>query len=186
MSDDAVVLQTRAWVKNFIVAHNICPFARKEFEADKIGYERYDETDLEGALIYLIELFQKMDDDEGIETTLLILPNGFSDFELYLELLDFANRLLVQQRYEGVYQLASFHPNYCFEGVDAADASHYTNRSPYPMLHVIREEPLERALERYPNPEEIPERNVEYCQELGAEKLEEILQGCRHAKEGVE
>ena len=157
MSNETIVLQTKAWVKEFIVAHNICPFARKEFEAESILYDVYGGSDLEGALVCLIELCRKMDGDDNIEATLFILPSGFSDFDQYLDLLDVANHLLVQQEYEGIYQLASFHPNYCFEGVDAGDASHYTNRSPYPMLHIIREEQLEKVLERYPNPEEIPD-----------------------------
>ena len=185
MSRTVVVSQTRHWVSSFIVAHNICPFARKELDAERILFEVYEGPKMAGALNYLVELFQAMDADVEIETTLLIFPNAFSDFDHYLDLLEVANQLLFDQGYEGMYQLASFHPDYCFEGVEVSDASHYTNRSPYPMLHVIREESLEDVLERYPNPEAIPERNIDYCRDLGVKKLKAIVAECRKEADGT-
>ncbi|MBV1922159.1 MAG: DUF1415 domain-containing protein [Pseudomonadales bacterium] len=179
MSTNPAVLNTQRWVHEFIIGHNICPFAKKEVEKGSIHYEVYDGRQMEDALCCLMDLCRKLDEDDEIEAAMFIAPNGFSEFEEYLDLLDVANGLLVQQDYEGIYQLASFHPDYCFEGVDKADASHYTNRSPYPMLHIIREEGLEKVLERYPNPEAIPERNITYCQELGVDTLKEILKNCR-------
>jgi len=179
MSTNTVIMNTQGWVQHFIVAHNICPFAKKEVEKGSIHYEVYDGREMEDALCCLMELCRKLDENNEIEAAMFIMPNGFSDFDEYLDLLDVANGLLAQQEYEGIYQLASFHPEYCFEGVDKTDASHYTNRSPYPMLHIIREESLEKALERYPNPEAIPERNITYCQELGVDTLEGILKDCQ-------
>jgi hypothetical protein len=119
-----------------------------------------------------------LDKDTDTETVLFIFAEAFRDFNDYLDLLDLANSLLQKQGYESVYQLASFHPYYCFQGVDIDDASHYTNRSPYPMLHIIGEAQLEKVLENYPNPETIPERNITYCQKLGVEALDSILRGC--------
>ena len=179
MSTNSVVLNTQRWVHEFIIAHNICPFAKKEVDKGSIHYEVYDGRQMEDALCYLMDLCRKLDEDNEIEAAMFIMPNGFAAFDEYLDLLDVANELLAEQEYEGVYQLASFHPDYCFEGVDEADASHYTNRSPYPMLHIIREEGLEKVLERYPNPEAIPERNITYCQELGVDTLKGILKDCR-------
>ena len=178
ISSELVIQQTRAWVRVFIVAHNICPFARKELERDSIHYEVLQEHKVEAALSGLIEMCQRLDQDGSTGTVLFILPASFIDFNDYLDLLDMANDLLLKQGYEGIYQLASFHPDYYFEGVDSDDASNYTNRSPYPMLHIIREAELEKALEKYPNPEAIPERNIAYCRKLGNAALAKILQGC--------
>ena len=178
ISPELVIQQTRAWVSDFIVAHNICPFARKELEHGGIHYEVFQEHRVEDTLTGFIELCQLLDKNGDIGTALFILPSSFIGFNDYLDLLDMANAFLIKQGYEGVYQLASFHPDYCFEGVDCDDASHYTNRSPYPMLHIIREDALEKALEKYPNPETIPERNITYCRKLGSDALAKILQGC--------
>ena len=178
ISPELVIQQTRAWVRDFIVAHNICPFARKELERDGIHYAVCQEKKVEAALSGLIEMCQRLDEDDSTGTVLFILSASFHNFINYLDLLDMANDLLFKQGYEGVYQLASFHPDYCFEGVDRDDASNYTNRSPYPMLHIIREAELEKALEKYPNPETIPERNIAYCQKQGNAALANILQGC--------
>ena len=178
ISPELVIQQTRAWVRDFIVAHNICPFARKELERDGIYYEVCQEIKVEAALYGLIEMCQRLDEDDSTGTVLFILPASFIAFNDYLDLLDMANDLLYKQGYEGVYQLASFHPDYCFEGVDRGDASNYTNRSPYPMLHIIREAELEKALGKYPHPETIPERNIAYCRKLGNAALANILQGC--------
>jgi len=95
-----------------------------------------------------------------------------------LDFLELAQGLLEVQNYEGVYQLASFHPNYCFEGSAENDAANYTNRSPYPMLHLLRESSLERALANYKNPEKIPDNNVKLTRELGLEKMKSTLAAC--------
>jgi hypothetical protein len=116
--------------------------------------------------------------DPGRETSLLIFPTALTDFNGYLDLLDIATALLTDQGYEGVYQLASFHPNYCFEGVGSDDPSHYTNRSPYPMIHILREASLEAALTKYPNPENIPVRNVRRAQSLGLTVMRSLLAAC--------
>ena len=86
--------------------------------------------------------------------------------------------MLKAQDYEGIYQLASFHPDYRFEGAGPDDPANYTNRSPYPMLHILRETSVEQALKNYPNPEKIPERNVQLTQGLGLQIMEELLAGC--------
>ena len=95
----------------------------------------------------------RLDEDESIVTSLLIFPNAFKQFDDYLDIVELAEELLEANGYEGVYQLASFHPQYIFGGAPVNDAANYTNRSVYPMLHLLREEQIEKALERYPNPE---------------------------------
>jgi len=170
-----VISQTKKWLSGFIIEHNICPFAKREYDNDSIHYEVVLSEKLENQLQELIYSCEQLDNNEAIETSLLILPNGLFDFDDFLDFLALSNDLMHQQGYEGVYQLASFHPAYCFEGVDADDASNFTNRSPYPMLHLIREASLEKVLAHYPNPEDIPSRNIEYTRELGSATLQQLL-----------
>jgi hypothetical protein len=102
-----------------------------------------------------------------IETSFLIFPRAFSKFDDYLYLLSLAESFLKKKGYEGVYQVASFHPLYLFAGSDENDPANYTNRSIYPMLHLLREESIDKALENYNDPENIPERNINFAREKG-------------------
>ena len=184
-SSTEIICHTKCWLSSFIIEHNICPFAKRPFDVGEKGdkggihYEVVISDKLENQLQELIYSCEQLDRETDIETSLQIMPNGLNDFDDYLDFLDLANELMHKQGYEGVYQLASFHPDYCFDGVEANDASNYTNRSPYPMLHLIREASLEKALAHYPNPENIPERNIRYTRELGKESLLHLLQTCK-------
>ena len=115
---------------------------------------------------------------ENIETTLIIFPNHFADFEDYLDLVDLVEDLSVEQGYEGVYQIASFHPEYCFAGAEEEDPANYTNRSPYPMLHLLREESITRAVEHYKDPEGIPERNMAFAKKKGLQYMQLLRAAC--------
>jgi hypothetical protein len=119
-----------------------------------------------------------LNDDASVETTLLIHPDVLQDFFDYNQFLDTAERLLVHLELEGIYQVASFHPDYQFAGTAADDAENFTNRSPYPLLHILREESLALRIAAYPDVEQIPVRNIEQMKRLGREKLQSILQGC--------
>ncbi|MCK5871652.1 MAG: DUF1415 domain-containing protein [Methylococcales bacterium] len=167
--------QTEHWLKRFIIQHNICPFAHEVVEKKQLHYAIDLDINTENCLYHLIEECQRLDSDESIETTLIIYPNALVQFDDFLDYLALANALLIVQNYEGVYQLASFHPDYCFEGLDEDDAANYTNRSPFPMLHLIREKSLERVLKSYPHPEHIPERNIKLTRQLGTATLNALL-----------
>jgi len=173
-----IIEQTQQWLADFVIAYNICPFAKREFVSNRIAYEVIQTTELEAQLHALIDACRVLDTEKNTETSLVIYPRGLDDFDDYLDFLEIANALLHKQGYEGIYQLASFHPDYCFAEVPAEDASHYTNRSPYPMLHIIREASLEKALENYPDPENIPLRNIDKTRELGVHKLQQLLAHC--------
>ncbi|GAB2795642.1 DUF1415 domain-containing protein [Halomonas shantousis] len=183
MPDSCYVQATRDWVRSFVVAHNVCPFAGREVRRDSIRYVVCAARDPQAALLALIDECRHLDSHATVETTLLILPHGMEDFEDYLDLLEVAEALLVDQGYEGVYQLASFHPDYCFADTAAEDPANYTNRSPYPMLHLLREAGLERVLAHFPHPERIPEANQANMRKLGDALLAEQLQRCHHAAE---
>ena len=127
------------------------------------------------ALEALMKELHYLDKDEDIETSFIILPNNFADFTTYLNLVDMAEQLITKKNYEGVYQLASFHPQYCFAGEDKNDAANYTNRSPYPMLHILREDSITKALENFPDPESIPEKNIAFARSKGLAYMQELL-----------
>jgi hypothetical protein len=170
--------ETKKWLETVVIAHNICPFAKRVFDEGGIHFAVENSTDVETCLENLLDECARLDENETLETTLLIYTKAFVDFDEYLDFVEIAERLLEVEDYEGIYQLASFHPNYCFEGSSENDAANYTNRSPYPMLHLLRESSLEKALENYPNPEEIPENNIKLTRELGLQKMRETLAAC--------
>jgi hypothetical protein len=114
-------------------------------------------------------------DEQALATTVLVFATALVDFDDYLIFAEQANEWLTEAGLEGVIQIATFHPDYCFEGVEPDDISNASNRSPYPMLHFIREEQISRALANYPNPERIPDNNIARLRELGAEGLRALL-----------
>ncbi len=178
MTDSAVIAQTTQWINSVVIGCNFCPFAAKAVLRKSIRYVVLQETTLESALETLVDELNFLDRTEDIETSLLIFPKHFSDFEDYLDLVELAENLSIEQGYEGVYQIASFHPDYCFEGADADDPANYTNRSPYPMLHLLREDSISKALDHYIDPEGIPERNIAFAQEKGLRYMQLLRAAC--------
>jgi len=141
-SSKLVIQQVQCWIKNVVIAHNICPFAKREFDSDRIRYRQMSE-ELAYSLDDVLQECQHLDNNPDVETSLLIYPTSLEDFDSFWEYYAIAEQLLIDSGYEGVYQLASFHPDYCFEGSHDDDPANYTNRAPYPMLHIIREASLE-------------------------------------------
>ncbi len=161
-----------------VVGLNLCPFAGREMVRNRIRLVVTEATTDIQLLAALEAEFALLNDDARVETTLLIHPNVMQNFFDYNQFLDIADRLLLQMDLEGVYQVASFHPDYQFAGTAAGDAENFTNRSPYPLLHILREESLEMAIAAYPDVEQIPIRNIEQMKSLGREKLQLLLQSC--------
>lgn len=173
-----IILAMQNWVSNVIVKYNFCPFARKEVEENSIHYEVSDANKLEDAVLAMIEGCIFLDTHPEKETTLLIFPNGFEQFDDFLDLVDLANALLSAQGYEGKYQIANFHPDYVFADSDEDDPANYTNRAPYPTLHLIREESMALALEEYDDPESIPENNIRLARRKGEAFWKQLLANC--------
>ncbi|MEW6995720.1 DUF1415 domain-containing protein [Colwelliaceae bacterium MEBiC 14330] len=174
-NSDPYVNATKQWLEEIIIGLNFCPFAKKEFVNNTIHYHVSSQVKRKRALIEFIEQCHFLQQNEQIETSLLIYNDGFRSFEQYLALLDDANDLLVDSGYEGVFQLASMHPEYCFAGEHYDDASNFTNRSPYPMIHIIREASMEKVLRVYKEPEKIPENNIALAHEKGSKFFQRVL-----------
>lgn len=177
-TEAAIIHQTKKWLSTIVIAHNLCPFAKREYELGRIAYKVIEAADVESQLRQLISQCEVMDKDETIETSLLIYPKALTDFDDYLDLLGLAMSLITMQGYDGVYQLASFHPDYCFEGAEIDDAANYTNRSPYPMFHILREASVEAAVKAYPDTKNIPKRNIDLTRDLGIEAMRKALDAC--------
>ena len=179
---EKMIVEMENWVKKVIVKYNICPFARKEVERGSIRYCVVEQSKTEDVLLELIKECEYLTNNSETETTLFIVPNGFESFHDFLDLVDMANDLLFDQALEGIYQLANFHPDYCFAGEPQQDAANYTNRSPHPCLHIIREESMEKALDAHPDPDAIPERNIDFCRKKGGAFFADLLAGCMNKK----
>jgi hypothetical protein len=178
LEDRIIVGAVRRWVETVVVNLNLCPFAKRELVGNRIRFAVTEARSEEQLLAALQTELELLSSEPSIETTLLIHPEVLRDFYSYNQFLSLAEGLLAQLKMEGIYQIASFHPDYQFAGTELADAENYTNRSPYPMLHLIREESLERAIAVYPDVDQIPLRNTELMNTLGKNKLQKLLQTC--------
>lgn len=168
---EAIVAAVRHWLVRAVIGLNLCPFAKSVWIKQQIRYVVSETRDLEGMLAVLedeLRLLADADPDR-IDTTLLILPQAFADFLDFNDAQFFAERLLAQLRLEGEVQIASFHPRYQFEGTAPEEIENYTNRAPYPILHLLREASVERATQAFPDAAHIYERNQATLRRLGHE-----------------
>jgi hypothetical protein len=176
MTDSDPIAATRRWVKDFVIGLNLCPFAKKVFDANRIRFVATDvtsEPDLLDVLGEELKSLAAATRDE-VETTILIHPNVLSDFRDYNDFLTTADTRLKELNLRGVIQIASFHPHYQFAGTAPDDVTNYTNRSPHPMLHLIREESITEVAG---DPEVllgIPERNVALLKEMGVAAVQRL------------
>ena len=167
MTSEQVVDQTKKWIIDVVIGCNLCPFAANEIKQQTIFYRVETGMDQKSCLDSFVYEMERLDNNDTIETSFLIFPNKFEKFDDYLDLVSSAEKLLKRKGYEGIYQVASFHPLYLFAGSNENDAANYTNRSIYPMLQLLREESIDKALKHYQNPESIPERNIQFTREKG-------------------
>lgn len=169
--------QTIKWINEFVIEYNLCPFAKKVILQEQYNCIVNEATDEETLLLAFARELRILEDVEAnvVDTVFFVTPNAFEAFEDYLIFVDIAEAVLVDLDLEGVFQLATFHPKYQFAGTKYDDAENYTNRSPYPMLHILRESSVEIGVAHYPNVEEIPMNNIQKMEELGADFLEQHL-----------
>jgi hypothetical protein len=164
-----VLSDVRHWLERAVIGLNLCPFAKSVYFRDQIRYVVSDAPDARGALeqVRAEMLYLTQADPEKIDTTLVIVPDALGDFLDYNDALNSAEKLLKTLRLRGVVQIASFHPLYQFEGSDPEDIENYTNRAPYPIFHLLREDSVERAVDAYPDTDEIYERNQQSLRKMG-------------------
>jgi hypothetical protein len=169
LDDDVIVAATRRWVEQAVIGLNLCPFAKAVYVKEQVRYVVSPATTPEALLEQLMDELQLLSDTpaDQIDTTLLVHPFVLTDFLDYNEFLDVADAAIEDMSLEGELQVASFHPDYQFADTDINDIENFTNRSPYPVLQLLREESIERAVEAFPEAEEIFEKNIATMEKLG-------------------
>ncbi|WED44558.1 DUF1415 domain-containing protein [Legionella cardiaca] len=176
---ELIIKQTQTWLHSFVVKFNLCPFARREINRRSLRITVSRTQKIEKAIKDFLHEIILLDRQQKIETTLLIFSYLFEDFSDYLDFINLCEEILRKKNYEGSYQIASFHPDYCFADEAPTDVSNYTNRSPYPMIHLLREESLEKAIQLYGETTIIPANNIKTLQKLGLEEIKKILLHCK-------
>ena len=171
VSTDTIIAQTRRWIEKAVIGLNLCPFAQAVFAADRIAYRVSAAQTSEALLDDLRRELRALQesDPHTIETTLLIHPRVLTDFYEYNAFLDVVDNTVEELGLTGTLQVASFHPYYQFADTGQDDIANYTNRSPFPLLHLLRESSIERAVGAIADPDEIYEKNIDTLRRLGRE-----------------
>jgi hypothetical protein len=174
--DDAIIAATRRWLERAVIGLNLCPFAKSVYIKEQVRYVVSGATTPEALLETLMDELQHLSDSDPdkVDTTLLIHPFVLNDFEDYNEFLDVADAALEDMQLDGELQVASFHPDYQFADSDPNDIANYTNRAPYPILHLLREDSIARAVDAFPDAGEIFEKNIETMEKLGHEGWDKL------------
>ena len=175
--DEQIIADVEQWLDEVVIGLELCPFAAKPRREKRVRIAVSHATDEEALLNDLQAELERLSDTPAaeLETTLLAIPNMLEDFADYNDFLDAVDLWVEQFGWEGELQVASFHPQYQFADTEADDPGNLTNRSPWPLLHIIREESLEKAIEHYPDVDRIPERNIARMQALTAEERAKLF-----------
>lgn len=173
------VVACRRWLERAVIGLNLCPYARAPHVGGRVRWVVSEAGDGDGLVEELLRELEhlRQHDSAEVETTLLVVPDLLADFEDYLDLLHAAEALLQALGYAGEFQLASFHPDYRFEGADADAIENCTNRSPLPMLHLLREDSISRVIDAGADVDAIPERNQQRLRELGHAGWKRLFEG---------
>ena len=176
---DDVIAATRDWLEKAVIGLGLCPFAKAVHARGQIRFVVSAAQSPEALVDDLMAELRAIEaaDPAAVDTTLLIHPGVLADFEDYNDFLDIADALLDELELSGVIQIASFHPQYRFEGTMRDAIENYTNRSPYPMLHLLREDSVEKAVTTYPDVADIPEKNIETMNRLGLDGWLRLMSG---------
>lgn len=172
-----VVAETRDWLTKAVIGLNLCPFAKAVQVKDQIRFAVSDATDAEGVLTDLQDELALLaeTDPEKVDTTLLIIPDALDDFLDFNDFEELSDRLLKRMRLVGELQVATFHPLFQFADTQPDDIENFTNRSPYPILHLLREDSIDRAVESFPDAAEIYEKNIDTMNKLGLEGWKKLM-----------
>ncbi|MBN8792744.1 MAG: DUF1415 domain-containing protein [Stenotrophomonas nitritireducens] len=178
-ADADPIADTRRWLEKAVIGLNLCPFAKAVYVKEQVRFVLSDATTPEALLEELAEelLFLRDTPAEQVDTTLIVHPQVLTDFLDYNDFLDNADAAVDALDLQGILQVASFHPHYQFAGAAPDDVSNYTNRAPWPTLHLLREDSVERAVAAFPDPDVIVERNIATLDRLGVDGWNRLLAG---------
>jgi hypothetical protein len=176
--ENKIITQTMQWIKSVVIDCNFCPFAAKVYFNKSIHYTIILENDDRNINTILYTELERLKKNESIETSFVIFEKKYSTFKEYLKMLKKAEKYISSSGNDGIYQIASFHPDYCFANSEENDPANYTNRSLYPMLHILREESVTQALKLFKDPEKIPERNIDFSHKKGLKYMQVLRASC--------
>jgi hypothetical protein len=178
MTEPEPITATRRWLERAVIGLNLCPFAKAVYVKRQVRFVLSDATTAEALRAGLEDELRRLHATPAgeIDTTLIVHPHVLLDFLDYNDFLDEADAAVEALGLAGEIQIASFHPHYQFAGADYDDAGNCTNRSPYPMLHLLREASVERAVAAYPDPDVIVERNLATMERLGLDGWTKLLE----------
>ncbi len=176
LNDAAVLQATRQWLEKAVIGLNLCPFAKAVYTRDQVRMVVSHVADTDALLQELAQelAFLAAADPNKTDTTLLIHPRVLNDFLDYNDFLDAADAVVEQLELDGELQVASFHPDYQFDGTAPDDVENFTNRAPYPTLHILREASVDKAVQAFAEAENIYEKNIETLQALGREGWDKL------------
>ena len=171
LAGEEIITRTQVWLERAVIGLNLCPFAKSVFVKKQVRYALTAASTPDELLAELEQELTRLAEPAPAEldTTLLIHPLAMTDFLDFHFFLAEADALIRNLGFDGVFQIASLHPHYEFAGSDADDIANFTNRSPYPTLHLLRESSIDRAVAAFPDAESIFERNIETMERLGHE-----------------
>jgi hypothetical protein len=185
MDEKRILAETQHWIDAVVVGLELCPFAKQSIDSGRLRIQISAAThrcELLELLVSELAILKgkglresSANNSQTLDSSLLVHPNVLRDFLEFNDFLDVANAALVGESLDGEIQIASFHPDYRFEGTEPEAIGNYTNRSPYPMLHLIREESVSRAISAHNDPEGIPARNVARLEALGEDAMRKLL-----------
>ena len=166
---------TRKWLESIVIGLQLCPFAKKPFKRDTIRYALSTAESDEQRIEELINECQTLDENNHIETLLIIYTKGLEDFFDYGQFIIWANSTLKNNGWQGIYQIASFHPNYVFANTNDNDRENFTNRAPFPIIHLLRETTLKEAIDTFFDTESIPKKNIETMEALSEQAIRSLF-----------
>lgn len=174
-----------SWIERIVIGVNLCPFAAPSIARGGLEVRVSEARDLESAYRDLLSCVNDLLEPNAhhLESALIVFPSALSEFDELLDCLAVCEDALAQLELEGVFQLASFHPHYRFEGEPEDDPAHWSNRAPYPALHILRESSVSEALSAVSHPEKIPQRNIDYLRSRSPEELSALFSGLTRSGE---
>jgi hypothetical protein len=170
-----IISRVNHWIEKAVIGLDLCPFAKSVYQVNKLRCVVSESEKVDALMLELYQQCQYLIETPGVETTLLIIPHQLQKFADFNQVLDQVDALIDLYEWVGVFQIASFHPMYQFDNTHIDDRENWSNRAPYPILHILRESSLERCISGHPNPEQIPETNIKTLKAMDAALFEHVF-----------
>lgn len=165
----------RGWIEKAVIGLNLCPFAKPVYTQGRVNFVVSESRNVDALMLDLYQQCQCLIDTPEFETTLLIIPHQLQRFDDFNQTLDLADALIEAYEWVGVFQIASFHPLYQFNNTEIDDRENWTNRSPYPVLHILRESSVTQAMSAHPDSSRIPETNLQTLRAMDTAEFDRVF-----------